>query len=344
FQGDVVTDLRSDLFGERQITIQLKEDLKAEKANSTALQEQIAVLRDSVAMLESQVAELHQKISDLKGTVVQLNNLLQQKDEKLASLTRELNALRSKDKDNSLKIKSLQAEISRILQDMEAKDRQRTEMTQQLERSKKQEAETARRKQQLQATVEQKQQEAEKPSEQNQQEPLPGTSAENSPASSDAPENNGEGIRLSQQKRMVSIASQTKVNFKTVALRKDRNSANLDQIKAKNWRYTMIDFDLQHPDPQLIMDETFLLQIVDKDNETVMPMNEKNTAYPNSEQGAQGFQFKYQGKPVSIPYVNTQKKEGINYQIKLYYVKGGSATPLSSGTMQIVRNGEVVRP
>ncbi len=57
--------------------------------------------------------------------------------------------------------------------------------------------------------------------------------------------------------------------------------------------------------------------------------------------GAIGYKFKYNGNPVSVRYINTQPKEGSNYEIRLVYLKNGLTFKLTNGAKTIVEAGKV---
>ncbi len=133
------------------------------------------------------------------------------------------------------------------------------------------------------------------------------------------------------------------MKFSAFSLRNREAGNELKSVKKNenDWRYTFIDFDLDNTDSEAIMDEYFVLQVFDLDNNAVVPFNEKNMAFPNSEMGAIGYKFKYDGKPVSVRYINTQSKEGGNYEIRLVYLKNGLTFELANGKKKIVEAGKV---
>lgn len=150
-------------------------------------------------------------------------------------------------------------------------------------------------------------------------------------------------IATRQQERLNNIVRNTAVKFSAISLRNSEDSKDLKKLKtADNWHYTFIDFDFDNADREAIMDETFVLQIYDLDNNLIVPFNEKNNAFPNSEIGAIGYKFKYDGKPISVRYINTQAKEGRNYEIRLAYFKNGLTFKLANGAKKIVEEGRVI--
>jgi hypothetical protein len=147
-----------------------------------------------------------------------------------------------------------------------------------------------------------------------------------------------------QAEKLANVVSKTQVKFSSVSLRNQEGGNDIKNVKKadNDWRYTFIDFDLENVDRESITDEYFLIQVFDLDNNQVVPFNEKNMAFPDSEVGAGGFKFKYDGKPVSVRYINTQPKNGSNYEIRLKYLnKKGLTFPLANGTKRIVTAGKV---
>ncbi len=140
------------------------------------------------------------------------------------------------------------------------------------------------------------------------------------------------------------IARNTRVRFDRILLRSRDNRGDLKRLKYDDtrWKYTKLDFFLEHPHRQLLLDEKFLVQIVDLDTGKILPFNESNPAYPESPQGSNGFKVTFDGNMVETTYFNSQKKQSMNYEVRIYYYRDGIAYPLQDGRKRIVQNGKVL--
>jgi hypothetical protein len=140
------------------------------------------------------------------------------------------------------------------------------------------------------------------------------------------------------------IVGNTTVRFHKISLQKQRNSNPLARIKKKdkNWKYTDIEFFLEHPNQKMLVGKTFRIKIKDLDNMKTLPLNEDNKKYPESAIGKEGEKFVYDGNMVEVLYFNSQKKLSENYQIQLFLVEGDKAYILRNGKQTIVEAGNVL--
>jgi|GEM_PF-2608898 len=140
------------------------------------------------------------------------------------------------------------------------------------------------------------------------------------------------------------IVRNTRVRFDRILLRSRDNRGDLRRLKYedKRWKYTKLDFFLEHPNRQLLLDEDFLVQIVDLDTGKILPFNESNPVYPASKQGSNGFKVTFDGNMVEATYFNSQKKQSMNYEVRIYYYRDGIAYPLQDGRKRIVQNGNIL--
>ncbi|MBK8563823.1 MAG: hypothetical protein IPN76_10910 [Saprospiraceae bacterium] len=226
---------------------------------------------------------------------------------------------------------------------MEEIDRERISLKEQQQKQEESQIRKESKRYELDSKIEQREQELLEPIPQTSPEPIINQSPSES-LSAEAPNVPAElqaTIKLRQQERLNNIVQNTSVNFKGISLRNRDGENELKRIKSDEWRYTFVDFDLSNVNQEAIMDEQFILQLYDLDNKVVVPFNEKNPAFPNSEMGAMGYKFKYEGKPVSVRYINTQPKEGSNYELRLVYPKNGVVFTLVNGMKRIVEEGKV---
>ena len=344
YQGGYITELKQTLASKDKKLVFVSQQLDEQKLLTDGLQAELQLYKDSVAVLQTENQRLHAKIDELKNTISKLNKIVQKHDDKVVELTAEINRLKEGGKKNAEKVKELEQEREELLTKMETIDKERIALLEdkrQNEQTKKVNEEkivsldkVAQEK--IDQAADQVPQTAPAPIiNQSPSEPMAATSPKVS-------EELQAAIVSRKQERLANIMAKTEVKFTSISLRNREGGNDLKRIKSEdNWRYTFIDFDLENVDKESIMDETFIIQVYDLDNNVVVPFNEKNMQFPNSEMGAIGYKFKYDGKPVSVRYLNTQPKEGRNYELRLIYFKNDLTFKLANGTKRIVEDGKV---
>lgn len=147
-------------------------------------------------------------------------------------------------------------------------------------------------------------------------------------------------------KRINSIINNTKVKFHRVTSQKDRYTNKvLTKIKkdGKKWKYTAIQFSLINNEARLLLDENFIVKIVDTDTDEVLSYIETNPNFPNSSKDSKGIEFAFDGEKIDLAYYNNKEKTGKNYAAKIYYVDTqGNEHLLSNGTKAFIINKKLV--
>jgi hypothetical protein len=131
------------------------------------------------------------------------------------------------------------------------------------------------------------------------------------------------------KERILEIVEAVKVNFKSIYPRRDesRRARNV-----KQWKLTVINMELMIEEADLIIGETFIAKIIDKDSGKIMAPRESNGGANDT----QGETFVFKGNPVpSINYSNYQEKAGKNYILQIFYVKDDKNYPLKNGSKDI---------
>lgn len=319
--------------------------INEERALREDAEAKLQVYKDSVVLLAAENEALHLKINELKGTISKLNKIIQKHDDKVVALTAEINRLKEGGKRNVDKIKVLEQEREERLIEMEKIDKERNALLLEKQNRELQQQHKESELKKQESFVQQQEKEMDKqdpaplvaPAPINQSPSSPNVVSEVKPS-----EALQAAIATRQQERLNNVLHKTAVKFKSISLRHREGSNDLKKIKDEDsWRYTFIDLDLDNIDKEAIMDEEFIIQLYDLDKNLVVPYNERNMAFPNSEMGAIGYKFKYEGKPVHIRYINTQPKEGRNYELRLVYFKDDMTFKLANGTKQIVVDGKV---
>ena len=339
-QTGVINDLKQELKQTFKRLGETQQLLEEEMELSETLRTEIHELEDSIEVLHVEIAHLNEKITIQKSTIRKQNMKMKKLDDEVNGLTKRINFLSKNNAAKEQQIKNLEIQRDEILLQMETIDRDRSKMKNKL---KKQEAAVATNKLKKQKM----QREIASNEKQIQNNKVNATNGKSNAAALSLPPSpeveRKEITQGPQQERMNKIVTATNVKISSVTLKNKENGRAISKLNSQGWRYTIVDFDMGNADREAIMDKEFILQLFDIDNGKVVPVNESNPNFPESSQGAIGYRFTYNGKPMTISYFNSQKKTGTNYEIRMYYAKKGFMIPLRNGKFQIVENGLVVK-
>ncbi len=146
-------------------------------------------------------------------------------------------------------------------------------------------------------------------------------------------------------KRITNLVNNTKVRFNRIACTKKRFGKPISKIKDNNtkWKYTEMEFYLEHQDLKLLLDEQFIVKIVDKETGESLSYIENNPNFPDSEIDSKGVVFRYDGNMIELSYYNNQEKKGDNYEVQIYYVSDGEEFLLLDGAIPFIQNRKVVK-
>ncbi|MEO1263137.1 MAG: hypothetical protein AAFZ15_30285 [Bacteroidota bacterium] len=344
-QTDAYADLKIDFNLLTKENDLHKKQLKEQAQIIQQLGEEIRVKDDSIATLNVRVEYLLAETNKLKGKIRVLDQRMQQMHEKVEGLTKAISILEKGKSADFNKINELAKERNELLKQMELKDRERESEKIRLNSKQKDIASKKRSKKELEAQRTQQNEELKKLNLKVQSElkdpPADVPVEPNMAAQQSIEAQKEEIIKARKQARMREIVMNTKIEYRTISLKADKDGKELNRLKADGWRYTEIEFDLINPDQEAIFDEDFIIQIFDVDNQKVVPFNESNPGFPDSQIGSTGMQFNYQGQPMQITYFNSQKKTSKNYDIRFYYAGKGFLLPIPSGQTRIVEEGTV---
>lgn len=150
-----------------------------------------------------------------------------------------------------------------------------------------------------------------------------------------------------KKKRLVidEIVNNTIINMLSVRVGSKPKVGNLNKIKknSSKWMYSSFEFVMTHPgDQKLIENEQFVLKIIDKDTGKILPYLEENPSYPGSVEGTNGKKFRFTSNPIEVLHINTQKKQGKNYEARMYLVKNGEEYLLANSHRMIVNKRKVI--
>lgn len=344
--------LQTDAYGKLKINYNLlskenqtnKKHINEQSLTIQQLGEAIKIKDDSIVVLNLRIDELVKETNVLKGKIKSLDQKVQQMSNKVNELTQQVGSLEVTKKSDQQKIKNLVAERDELLKQMEMLDKERMQEKQRLEANNAIVIQQNKELKKLEAVVKEEKATMKQLNESPVKETVEPAYAAPTPSINASIEDEKEEIIASRkQMRMREIVVATNIDFKSISIRDEKDGKDLDKIKNEGWRYTVINFDLTNPKPDAIFDEEFILQIFDTDNQRVVPFNESNPEFPDSNLGATGYKFTYEGKPLEIAYFNSQKKTSKNYEVRLYYAGKGFLLPLKNGTSRIVEDGNVVQ-
>lgn len=319
--------------------------LEAERTMTKSLQNEIVVLEDSIGVLHLEIAQLDDKIAEQKETIRHQNKKIQKLEDSVKSLSGQISQLKKNGQASSKKIQGLEAERDELLVKMEGLDRQRAQAMRAREKAEQDKRREAKRlakaekeKKRIEAAANRPPSSAPSP---NAERPV----KKEQPLSAQKEELQNEvntEIKTREQERIKKIVTGTTVEFSSVSISMKENGKPLDKLKKDGWKSTRFVVNLNNPDHKAIIDESFIVQVFDLDENKVIPVNEANIRFPDSNQGSLGYRFDYEGTPLNINYFNTQKKTGKNFELRLFYAKNGVLFPLKNGTLRIVRDGLVM--
>ncbi len=148
-------------------------------------------------------------------------------------------------------------------------------------------------------------------------------------------------VRENRYMKLSNIIRNTKVKFQKVSIRKKKFGRPVTRVKksGNNWKYTVIEFYLENENPKLLLDERFVVRIVNTDTNELLSYIETNPNFPNSDKDTKGVDFSFDGNLIEISYHNNQKKIGKNYEVQIYYISDDKKEYLlTDGSRMILKN------
>lgn len=151
-------------------------------------------------------------------------------------------------------------------------------------------------------------------------------------------------VSEARYRRIANITNESTVEFVNVIARKKRYNQPVNRIRnGKGWKYTIVNFKINNPDLPSLLDENFVMKIVDSDTHEVLSYIENNPNFPNSTVDSKGVSFKFDGNLVETVHFNNLQKKGKNYEIQISYIGSkGEEYPLVNGRRPLVVKGKVI--
>lgn len=304
------------IFGATQYgkVVNQQKDLAKKEGDIKYLEETLeSEIKDNV-VLEKENTLLSKKIKELQAIIGKLQS--------------EIKSLESKVKSQKKKIASYDAKLKQIEKDYNSLKKQISEITRSGKSSKAQIVQLENEKALLRKKVEELHQEKEKQlvvTKQTEAEIL------------------DKQVSEAKFKRLTSIVNNTSIRFQSITGRKSRFGRPITKVKKKNWQYTIIEFFLEHNDMNLLLDEKFILKVVNTDTKEVLSYIESNPNFPNSDKDSKGIQFKFDGNLVEIAHYNNQQKKKGNYELQVLYLnEDGEEYQLLNGVRAITKDGKFI--
>jgi len=148
-----------------------------------------------------------------------------------------------------------------------------------------------------------------------------------------------------QFQKIVDVVNNTRIKFQDIKIKMDKTGRPVTRLisEGKNWRHTTIEFFMKHNNNKVLLDEQFLVKIVDIDNQKEIQFIQPNPLTPQESSIQEGAPFFFDGNLVEINHVNSQPKQGRNFEIQVFYKSDdGEEYLLLDGVKQFIQNGNVV--
>ena len=148
-------------------------------------------------------------------------------------------------------------------------------------------------------------------------------------------------VREARYLRLSSIISNTQIKFKNITLLEQKNGKPLQRLSKNDnkWRYTMLEFFLEHEHLKTLIDERFIVKIIDADNHKVLSYIEQNPSFPESSLDTKGAAFQFDGNMIELAFYNNTLKKGKNYDLEIFYIADdGKEYLLSNGSRSLIMN------
>lgn len=146
-------------------------------------------------------------------------------------------------------------------------------------------------------------------------------------------------------RKIVDVVNNTRILFKDIQIKMDPTGNPVTRLitNGKNWKHTSIDFFMNHDDSKVLLDEQFLVKIIDMDFQEEIPLLEENPMVTEKVEEKIGAPFYYDGNMVEIDYNNNHPKRGKNFEVQVFYKSDdGEEYLLLDGVKQFIRDGNIV--
>ena len=146
-------------------------------------------------------------------------------------------------------------------------------------------------------------------------------------------------------RKIVDVVNNTRINFQDIQIKMNPTGNPVTRLitDGKNWKHTTINFFMNHEDAKVLLDEQFLVKIIDMDFQEEILLVEPNPMLEENVEEKIGAPFYYDGNLVEINYNNNNPKRGKNFEVQVYYKSDdGEEYLLLDGVKQFIRDGNIV--
>lgn len=146
-------------------------------------------------------------------------------------------------------------------------------------------------------------------------------------------------------RKIVDVVNNTRIKFQDIQIKMNPTGNPVTRLitDGKNWKHTTINFFMNHEDAKVLLDEQFLVKIIDMDFQEEILLVEPNPMLEENVEEKIGAPFYYDGNLVEINYNNNNPKRGKNFEVQVYYKSDdGEEYLLLDGVKQFIRDGNIV--
>lgn len=146
-------------------------------------------------------------------------------------------------------------------------------------------------------------------------------------------------------RKIVNVVNNTRIKFQDIKIKAEPAGQPVSRLIAegKNWKFTNIEFYMNHSDTKMLLDEQFLVKILDMDFQEELAFTETNPLSPKGGEIIRGATFFFDGNLVEINHNNDELKKGKNYEIQIYFKSSdGEEYLLLDGVKQFIREGNII--
>ncbi len=146
-------------------------------------------------------------------------------------------------------------------------------------------------------------------------------------------------------RKIVDVVNNTRIKFQEIQIKMNPTGNPVTRLitDGKNWKHTTINFFMNHEDAKVLLDEEFLVKIIDMDFQEEIVLVESNPMLKEKIEERIGAPFYYDGNLVEINYNNSNPKRGKNFEVQVYYKSDdGEEYLLLDGVKQFIRDGNIV--
>ncbi len=146
-------------------------------------------------------------------------------------------------------------------------------------------------------------------------------------------------------RKIVDVVNNTRIKFQDIKIKMDPTGQPVSKLisEGKNWKHTTIEFFMNHNNNKVLLDEQFVVKIIDMDFQEELAFVEANPLAAKSIDPQTGAPFYYDGNLVEIAYNNKNPKRGKNFEVQVYYKSDdGEEYLLLDGVKQFIRDGSLL--